>query len=63
MFNIHLESTTCKVLLLDMPGRRDVCMGEDDILLFYGTEKEQALLKQGRFKTDFRRDFLMDTLY
>lgn len=61
MFNIHFESATCNVLLLDMPGQRDVCLGGDTILLFCGTEKEQALLKQGRFRVDFRRDFLTDT--
>ena len=38
-----------------MPGRRDVCMGEDTVLLFYGTEKEQALLKQGRLRVEIGR--------
>lgn len=54
----------CKVLLLDMPGPKGICMGEGTILLFYGAEKEQALLlKQGRFRVDFRRDFLMGIEY
>lgn len=44
-----------------MPGLRVVCMGEDIVLFFYRTKKEQALLKWGRFRVDFRRDFLMDT--
>lgn len=46
-----------------MPGRREVCMGENSILHFYRTEKTQALLGQERFRVDFKRDFLVDTQY
>lgn len=59
MFKIPFESTTCQVRLLDMPRRREVRTREN----FHGTEKEQALLKQERFRVDFKRDSLVDTQY
>lgn len=38
-------------------------MGENTVPYFHGTEKEQALLKQERFRVDFKGDFLGDTQY
>lgn len=37
-------------------------MGENTIRYFHGTEKEQALLKQERFRVDCKGDFLVDTM-
>lgn len=42
-----------------MPRWREVHTREN----VHGTEEEQALLKQERFRVDFKRDSLVDTRY